>query len=63
MDRHVGEVSEGLVLDLSVQSKRATEVIAGIGHTLDGVGDFSNVNCSSALSQKTQNLRRLGKAS
>src|SRR5208337_2734394 len=46
MDRQVGEVSEGLVLDLSVQSKRATEVIAGIGHTLDGVGDFSNVDCS-----------------
>ena len=46
MDRQVGEVSEGLVLDLSVQSKQAAKVIAGIRETLDGVGDFSNVDCS-----------------
>jgi hypothetical protein len=34
------------VLDLSILSKGAAEIIAGVGDTLDGVGDFVNVNCA-----------------
>ena len=45
-DREVGEVSEGLMLDLAVLSKGASEIVTGVGHPLDGVGDFSNVDCS-----------------
>ena len=46
MEWEVGEVSEGLVLDLAVLPEGAAEVIAGVGHPLDGVGDFVNVDCS-----------------
>jgi hypothetical protein len=45
-DREVGEVSEGLVLDLAVLSKGASEIVTGVGYPLDGVGDFGNVYCS-----------------
>ena len=34
------------MLDLSILSKGAAEIIAGVGDTLDGVGDFVNVNCA-----------------
>jgi hypothetical protein len=44
MDREVGEVSQGLVLDLAVLAKGAPEIVTGIGHPLDGVGDFGNVD-------------------
>jgi hypothetical protein len=43
-DWEVGEVSEGLMLDLAALSKGASEVVTGVGHTLDSVGDFGNVN-------------------
>src|SRR5205823_10922369 len=42
----VGEVSEGLVLDLAVVSEGASEVVTGIGHPLDGVGDFGDMGSS-----------------
>src|SRR5208337_5001874 len=42
----IGEVSQGFMLDLAILSKGATEIIAGVGDTLDGGGDFVNVNCA-----------------
>src|SRR5262245_27569382 len=42
----VREASPGLVLDLSPLSEGTTKVIAGIGDTLDGVGDFSHMDGS-----------------
>src|SRR5512135_3206127 len=44
VDREVGEVSEGLMLDLAVLPEGASEVVAGIGHPLDGVGDFGDMD-------------------
>ena len=62
-DREVGEVSEGLVLDLAVLSEGASEIVAGVGHPLDGVGDFSNVDCS-WFAYHTGNIRvRIGAVS
>ena len=46
VDREVGEVSEGFMLDLAVLSKGASEVVTGIGHPLDGVGDFGDMDSS-----------------
>ena len=40
MNRQVGEVSEGLVLDLSVQSKRAAEVREDPDKNLTLIRDF-----------------------
>ena len=40
-DGEVGEVAEGLVLDLAVLAVGAAEIVAGVGHPLDGVGDFA----------------------
>ena len=40
----MGEVAEGLVLDLAVVSVGASEIVAGVGHPLDGVGDFADVD-------------------
>ncbi len=34
------------MLDFAVLSIGATEIIAGVGDTLDGVGDFVNVDCA-----------------
>ena len=41
----MGEVAEGAVLDLAVLSEGASEIIAGVGDALEGVGHFSNVDC------------------
>ena len=44
--RQVREVAEGLVLDLSVLSEGAAEIVTGVGGPLVGVGDFGDVDCA-----------------
>ncbi len=46
VDRKVREVSEGFMLDLPVLSEGASEVVTGISYSLDGVGDFGDMDSS-----------------
>ena len=52
----VGEVSQGLVLDLAVRAEGAAEIVAGVRHPFDGVGDFAHVN-GSRFARHTRNIR------
>jgi hypothetical protein len=52
----VGEVSQRLVLDLAVLAVGAAEIVAGVGHPFDGVGDFAHVN-GSRFAHHTRNIR------
>jgi hypothetical protein len=55
-DGEVGEVSRRLVFDLAVLAVGAAELVAGVGHPFDGVGDSAHVD-GSRFACHTRNIR------